>query len=299
MTSLGDTQTSAATLRQAYLTLDRMQRKLDDCQRARSEPIAIVGLGCRFPGGAVDAGSFWDVCAAASTRSARFPRTGGTRTRSTTPTAAAGEDEHPLGRLPRSRRPVRLRLLRDLAARGPRHGPAAAAAAGGGLGGAGERGTGARRAWRGSRTGVFVGVYQLRLRHRDVRAGPRTSTAYAEHRQRAQRRRGPAVLPARPAGPEPGRRHGLLVVAGRRAPGVPEPARRRVRPGAWRRRQRDPVARCRCIAFSQCRRDAGARRAVQDLRRRGRRLRARRGLRHRRAQAARRRARATATRSWP
>ena len=61
MTSLGEPQTSAATLRRAYLTLDRMQRELDDYQRARSEPIAIVGLGCRFPGGVVDADSYWDV----------------------------------------------------------------------------------------------------------------------------------------------------------------------------------------------------------------------------------------------
>jgi len=38
-----------------------MQYKLDDYERARSEPIAIVGLGCRFPGGVVDAGTYWDV----------------------------------------------------------------------------------------------------------------------------------------------------------------------------------------------------------------------------------------------
>ena len=43
----------------------------------------------------------------------------------------------------------------------------------------------------------------------------------------ALKRRGrAAVLPPRPAGAEHGGRHGVLVVAGRGAPGVPEPARR-------------------------------------------------------------------------
>ena len=42
-----------------------------------------------------------------------------------------------------------------------------------------------------------------------------------------------------PARPEPGRRHRLLVVAGGGAPGLPEPARRRVRAGAGRRREPD------------------------------------------------------------
>jgi acyl transferase domain-containing protein/acyl carrier protein len=61
MTSPDEAPASAATLRRAYLALDRMQSRLDDYERARSEPIAIVGLGCRFPGGAVDAATYWDV----------------------------------------------------------------------------------------------------------------------------------------------------------------------------------------------------------------------------------------------
>lgn len=61
MTSLDEAQTSASTLRRAYLTIERMQRRLDEYERARSEPIAIVGLGCRFPGGAVDADTYWEV----------------------------------------------------------------------------------------------------------------------------------------------------------------------------------------------------------------------------------------------
>ena len=47
--------------KQALLALRKMRAKLDELERARTEPIAIVGLGCRFPGGAVDAESFWRV----------------------------------------------------------------------------------------------------------------------------------------------------------------------------------------------------------------------------------------------
>jgi acyl transferase domain-containing protein/acyl carrier protein len=47
------------------LTL-RMQAKIEELEREKSEPIAILGLGCRFPGGSNDPESFW-----------RFFQTGG------------------------------------------------------------------------------------------------------------------------------------------------------------------------------------------------------------------------------
>ncbi|MBS2962970.1 type I polyketide synthase [Actinocrinis puniceicyclus] len=58
MTSADETHTTP-TLRRAYLTIDRMQRRLEEYARAASEPVAVVGLGCRLPGGVVDGDSYW------------------------------------------------------------------------------------------------------------------------------------------------------------------------------------------------------------------------------------------------
>ena len=48
-------------LKQAFLAMQELQAKLDRAERRNSEPIAIVGMGCRFPGGAVDPESFWTL----------------------------------------------------------------------------------------------------------------------------------------------------------------------------------------------------------------------------------------------
>ena len=63
---MGTTPPPSSTLsplKQALLALEQMQEKLAAAERVRTEPIAIVGLACRFPGGA-DADAFWRAIAA-------------------------------------------------------------------------------------------------------------------------------------------------------------------------------------------------------------------------------------------
>ena len=49
-------------LKQAFLKLEEMQVKLKAMEQRNTEPIAIIGMGCRFPGGANDPDAFWQLC---------------------------------------------------------------------------------------------------------------------------------------------------------------------------------------------------------------------------------------------
>ena len=156
------------------------------------------------------------------------------------------------------------------------------------MGGAGERGAGAgavgRHAYRRVR-----GDQRQRLRALTApRRGVLAPGAALRHRLCAQHRVRPHRVRARPARPGTLRGHGMLVVAGRVPPRVPEPARRRMPGRAGRGRQPDP--RPGRLHPGLQGPDALAGRALQDLRRLRGRLRAGRGLRCRGPQAARRRA---------
>ncbi len=48
-------------LNQALFSLEKMQSKLDAIERSKTEPLAIIGMGCRFPGGGNNPEVFWQL----------------------------------------------------------------------------------------------------------------------------------------------------------------------------------------------------------------------------------------------
>src|SRR5436305_1338099 len=49
----------SSILKRTLVALDRLQAKLGETEQAKREPVAIIGMGCRFPAGVHSPGDFW------------------------------------------------------------------------------------------------------------------------------------------------------------------------------------------------------------------------------------------------
>jgi amino acid adenylation domain-containing protein len=61
-------------VKRSLLAVEQMQARLDAAERERREPIAIVGMGCRFPGEADDPEAFWRLLEAGGDAIVEVPR---------------------------------------------------------------------------------------------------------------------------------------------------------------------------------------------------------------------------------
>lgn len=48
-------------LKEALLALQKMRSRIEELEKGARDPVAIIGIGCRFPGQANDAESFWEL----------------------------------------------------------------------------------------------------------------------------------------------------------------------------------------------------------------------------------------------
>ena len=220
--------------------LAETEQQLSDTERARHEPIAIIGMGCRYPGGVAGPEDLWDVVSTGRHAIGEFPADRGWDVEGLydPDPRRLRQVLHPQRRLPLRRRRLRRRASSASApAPGADQRPAAAAAAGDVVGGAASGPASTRWRCAASRTGVFAGVMFDFYCTRFLGAVPQEVEASLFTGSAPQRAVRPHLLHPRPARPRGHRRHRLLLLAGRRPPGRAGAAQRRVHAGAGRRRR--------------------------------------------------------------
>lgn len=80
MTEINESSTPPATpdvLKRALAAIDQLQRELEASRRRTMEPIAVIGMACRFPGGLTNPEEFWSCWPRAETPSRKCRWSGG------------------------------------------------------------------------------------------------------------------------------------------------------------------------------------------------------------------------------
>ena len=164
---MSDSSTASPSCRPSASRCSRSscRRSSRRSRRARREPIAIVGIGCRFPGGARSPDAFWQLLRAGGDAISEVPRDRWDvdallRSRS----GRARQDVDALGRLPRRRRPLRRRSSSASRRARRRAWIRSSGCCSRSPGRRWRTRAGARSARPAARTGVFVGMLQRRLR---------------------------------------------------------------------------------------------------------------------------------------
>jgi acyl transferase domain-containing protein len=61
MTNSSGQSSDLSPLKRAFLAIEKLQQQVKNLEQRRQEPIAVIGLGCRFPGGANSPEAFWQM----------------------------------------------------------------------------------------------------------------------------------------------------------------------------------------------------------------------------------------------
>ena len=124
MPDLAERIEALSPLKRALLTIERLEERLERAEEARREPVAVIGVGCRFPGGGDGPDAFWRLLVEGLDATVEVP---------------PDRYERAPGRLPPGGRPVRPALFRDRPEGGREHRPAAPAPPRSRVGGDGGR----------------------------------------------------------------------------------------------------------------------------------------------------------------